>query len=88
MRVEEGTVDFDGHRTWYRITTDGPRAGRPLVALHGGPGATHDYLLSLTDLVRPDRPVSPTSVIEFLPGVTDRCAGTARRGRSWPTRFR
>lgn len=55
MTVEEGTVPFDGHETYYRIT--GPRSGRPLVVAHGGPGATHDYLLSLTDLVRPDRPV-------------------------------
>jgi L-proline amide hydrolase len=58
MNVEEGTVEFDGHHTYYRITTeDGPRSGRPLVVAHGGPGCTHDYLLSLTDLVRPDRPV-------------------------------
>lgn len=58
MNVEEGTVEFDGHHTYYRITTDaGSRPGRPLVVAHGGPGSTHDYLLSLTDLVRPDRPV-------------------------------
>jgi L-proline amide hydrolase len=55
VNVEEGTVEFDGHRTYYRIT--GPRSGRPLVVAHGGPGATHDYLLSLTDLVGPGRPV-------------------------------
>jgi L-proline amide hydrolase len=53
--VVEGSVEFDGHQTYYRIT--GPRSGRPLVVAHGGPGATHDYLLSLTDLVGPDRPV-------------------------------
>lgn len=23
--------------------------GKPLVVLHGGPGATHDYLLALTE---------------------------------------
>jgi L-proline amide hydrolase len=57
VNVEEGTVEFDGHHTYYRITSVGPRTGRPLVVAHGGPGATHDYLLSLTDLVRPDRPV-------------------------------
>lgn len=57
MKVDEGTVEFDGHETYYRITSDGPRTGRPLVVAHGGPGCTHDYLLSLTDLVRPGRPV-------------------------------
>lgn len=54
MNVEEGTVSFNGHQTYYRIA--GPRSGRPLVVAHGGPGATHDYLLSLTDLAH-DRPV-------------------------------
>src|SRR4029078_12229657 len=41
-------------RTWYRVTGDlrpgDASAPAPLVVLHGGPGATHDYLLSLTDL--------------------------------------
>jgi L-proline amide hydrolase len=60
----EGTVPFDlggGEtvETWYRITgdlepDDGPA---PLVVLHGGPGAAHDYLLSLTDLARDGRAV-------------------------------
>ena len=53
--MREGTVPFrhDGEsaETWYRIDgelrPDGPA---PLVTLHGGPGATHDYLLALTDL--------------------------------------
>jgi L-proline amide hydrolase len=53
--MAEGTVEFDGHETYYRIT--GPLEGRPLVVAHGGPGCTHDYLLSLTDLARPGRPV-------------------------------
>ena len=55
MDVLEGTVPFphggDDAETWYRVTgdlrTDGPT---PLVVLHGGPGGTHDYLLSLVDL--------------------------------------
>ena len=39
----EGFAPFLGHRTWYRVTgaLDGPK--RPLVILHGGPGASHDY---------------------------------------------
>jgi L-proline amide hydrolase len=60
--MREGTVPFqhDGERaeTWYRIDgelrPDGPA---PLVTLHGGPGATHDYLLALADLAD-DRPVA------------------------------
>jgi len=56
--VREGTVPFplggDDAVTWYRVTGDlrpgDPHAPTPLVVLHGGPGATHDYLLSLVDL--------------------------------------
>jgi L-proline amide hydrolase len=58
VEAREGTVAFplDGEeaQTWYRITGD-LRPGdadspAPLVVLHGGPGGTHDYLLSLADL--------------------------------------
>jgi L-proline amide hydrolase len=52
--MTEGTVPFEDGETWYRVTGEGD--GIPLIVLHGGPGATHDYLLSLTDLAR-DRPV-------------------------------
>ena len=56
--MKEGHAEFDGHQTWYRVEgelrPDGPA---PLVTLHGGPGATHDYLLSLTDLARDGRAV-------------------------------
>ena len=58
MVVHEDTVAFplDGEeaQTWYRVTGDlrpgDTAAPAPLVVLHGGPGATHDYLLSLADL--------------------------------------
>jgi L-proline amide hydrolase len=58
VEVREGTVAFplDGEeaQTWYRVTGDlrpgDAGAPAPLVVLHGGPGATHDYLLSLADL--------------------------------------
>jgi L-proline amide hydrolase len=56
--VAEGKVPFridgDTAETWYRIEgdyrPDDRDAPAPLVALHGGPGATHDYLLALADL--------------------------------------
>jgi len=54
----EGHAVLDGHRTWYRVVGELRRDGpAPLVTLHGGPGATHDYLLSLTDLARGGRAV-------------------------------
>src|SRR6059058_596347 len=52
--MSEGTVSFEGAQTWYRVTGElragDPTAPAPLIVLHGGPGATHDYLLSLADL--------------------------------------
>ena len=53
--MRDGTVPFEDGETWYRVTGDGDRT--PLIVLHGGPGATHDYLLSLTDLARDGRAV-------------------------------
>jgi L-proline amide hydrolase len=53
--VREGYVDFRGYRTWYQIVGDLDRAV-PLVALHGGPGSTHNYFGPLEGLA-PDRPV-------------------------------
>ena len=46
----EGYADFDGHRTWYRVDGDLHADAAPLVVLHGGPGATHEYLTPLSDL--------------------------------------
>jgi len=53
MDVREGTVPFEDGTTWYRVAGDLEGGATPLLVLHGGPGATHDYLLSLTDLAGP-----------------------------------
>jgi len=60
--VHEGYADFEDHQTWYLVAgdLDAARAGTgpaPLVTLHGGPGASHDYLLSLADLAQDGRAV-------------------------------
>jgi L-proline amide hydrolase len=48
MSATEGTIPFRGYETWYRIVGDGEAPGKlPLLCLHGGPGAPHDYLESL-----------------------------------------
>ncbi|QSZ36854.1 hypothetical protein DSL72_006737 [Monilinia vaccinii-corymbosi] len=53
--ITEGEVTFEAPqagkpcKTWYKIVGS-LESGPPLVALHGGPGAGHNYLLSLTDL--------------------------------------
>jgi proline-specific peptidase len=53
MRDEQGYIPIDGHRVWYRRVGGG---GIPLLLLHGGPGAGHDYLEPLEGLAR-DREV-------------------------------
>jgi proline iminopeptidase len=46
--IKEGFVPFHGYRTWYRVVGAGEEPGKlPLICLHGGPGATHDYFGSL-----------------------------------------
>jgi L-proline amide hydrolase len=43
--AREGFIPFRGYRVWYRIVGDQEEPGKlPLLTLHGGPGATHDYL--------------------------------------------
>ncbi len=43
--AKEGFVPFRGYKVWYRIVGEKEAPGKlPLLCLHGGPGATHDYL--------------------------------------------
>ncbi|GAA2659875.1 MULTISPECIES: proline iminopeptidase-family hydrolase [Actinosynnema] len=53
----KGAVPFGPYRTWYRVTGDLDGDRPPVVAVHGGPGSTHDYLLPLTRLVDDGWPV-------------------------------
>src|SRR5438094_44988 len=49
------TVELDGVRLFTRRAGDGP----PVVVLHGGPGAHHDYLLPQYDLLARALAVAP-----------------------------
>jgi L-proline amide hydrolase len=57
----EGRAPFREWETWYRVTGDLEAtlaAGKaPLVVLHGGPGATHDYTLRIAGLAAGGRAV-------------------------------
>jgi L-proline amide hydrolase len=62
---QQGTIPFrldgDEAQTWYRIAgelrPDDTDAPAPLITLHGGPGAAHDYLLRLAELAGDGRAV-------------------------------
>ncbi len=57
-RAQEGYVPVDGYRVWYRIVGGGASRERiPLMILHGGPGAPHDYLENLQELASETRRV-------------------------------
>src|SRR5262245_30260326 len=56
MRARHGYVDFRGYRTWYRFVGDLNSPDIPLLALHGGPGSTHNYFGPLEGLAS-ERPV-------------------------------
>jgi L-proline amide hydrolase len=56
MSAREGYVDFRGYRTWYRFVGDLNSPVTPLLALHGGPGSTHNYFGPLEGLAS-ERPV-------------------------------
>jgi proline-specific peptidase len=53
--VAEGRIPFRGFETWYREEGETNPGKLPVLLLHGGPGATHDYLeplLALADTGR------------------------------------
>lgn len=51
----EGYVTVEGGRIWYKITGKNS-SGTPMLVVHGGPGAPHDYLLNL-EVIGKERPV-------------------------------
>jgi L-proline amide hydrolase len=50
LKAREGHIDFRGYRTWYRFVGDLNSPKTPLLALHGGPGSTHNYFAPLERL--------------------------------------
>jgi proline-specific peptidase len=59
LREEQGFVPVeDGYRVWYwSVGGGGPAERIPLLLLHGGPGAPHDYLENLKGLASPNQRV-------------------------------
>jgi proline-specific peptidase len=58
LSIQEGYVPFRGYKTWYRIVGDQEEPGKAsLMCLHGGPGASWDYLEPLEALAGTGRRV-------------------------------
>src|SRR5215210_4719253 len=59
LDVTEGVMTWGERSTWYRVTgaLDAEGGRPPVVTVHGGPGATHDYLLAMADLAGDGRAV-------------------------------
>lgn len=54
--IQEGFISFRGFKVWFRIVSEQDVPGKyPLLCLHGGPGATHDYLEPLEALATTGR---------------------------------
>jgi proline-specific peptidase len=53
--AREGYIEYRGYRTWYRLVGELDSA-TPVLALHGGPGSTHNYFTPLEGLAS-ERPV-------------------------------
>ena len=58
MPTHEGSVSFRGYNVWYRIVGEDEASRKlPLLCLHGGPGAPHDYLEPLEQMATTGRRV-------------------------------
>ena len=56
--LREGRLPFHGFTDWYGIAGDSADPGKfPVLVLHGGPGAAHDYLEPIAALSATGRPV-------------------------------
>ena len=58
LSMKEGFISFRGYKVWYGIVGEREEPGRlPLLCLHGGPGAPHDYLEPISGMAKTGRRV-------------------------------
>lgn len=48
--ASDGYIEWDGHRTYYRIFGEQSSSKVPLLVLQGGPGSAHNYMLGFARL--------------------------------------
>jgi len=85
--VSEGFVDFRGYGTWYQVAGELGSGTIPLLALHGGPGSTHNYFGPLEGLAAQGRAyrafakANPNGyALMFDPRASQTAEGAAVRG--------
>jgi len=58
ISMKEGFTSFRGYKVWYGIIGEREEQGKlPLLCLHGGPGAPHDYLEPIGTIAQTGRRV-------------------------------
>jgi len=57
LKTVQGTIPFKGYETWYERIGESEPGKAPLLTLHGGPGALHNYLKSLDGIAETGREV-------------------------------
>jgi L-proline amide hydrolase len=57
ITVREGKAAFRTYETWYRVTGDLHSGKTPIILLHGGPGAAHNYIDAYKNLAKDGRAV-------------------------------
>jgi proline-specific peptidase len=56
--IQDGFLSFHGYNVWYGIAGESEATGKlPLLCLHGGPGAPHDYLEPIAAIANTGRRV-------------------------------
>jgi proline iminopeptidase len=55
LKITEGKIPFKGYHTWFKRVGESVSGKLPLLVLHGGPGATHNYLESLYPIAESGR---------------------------------
>ena len=55
LPIKEGMINIPEGKIWYRIVGSGDQI--PILTLHGGPGAGHDYLETFEKLATKNRRV-------------------------------
>jgi len=49
--MTSSTMKWEHGETWYRVVGDLTSSKTPVIVLHGGPGAAHNYVISIAEII-------------------------------------